>query len=165
MHMPQPTCLLSCLCGLRLQGSAALHLLHVQALADIVAQHPQLLVLSDEIYEHITYSPATHHSFGALPGMQQRTLTVNGFSKAFAMTGHPPLSSWSGQQSGAVGRRRGARLQPHATWSPTGAVHAHPSGRAAARAQSVLKAAPMCPWGLWHAQAGGWATWQAPPGR
>ena len=59
----------------------------LQAIAEVVAQHPRLLVLSDEIYEHITYPPAEHFSFGALPGMFDRTLTVNGFSKAFAMTG------------------------------------------------------------------------------
>ena len=55
----------------------------------MVAEHPRLLVLSDEIYEHIIYHPAQHHSFAALPGMWPRTLTVNGFSKAFAMTGEP----------------------------------------------------------------------------
>lgn len=38
-------------------------------------------VLSDEIYEHIIYAPATHTSFASLPGMWERTLTVNGFSK------------------------------------------------------------------------------------
>ena len=57
------------------------------ALADVVRQHPRLLVLSDEIYEYITYEPAQHVSFASLPGMWERTLTVNGFSKAFAMTG------------------------------------------------------------------------------
>ncbi|XP_044511514.1 bifunctional aspartate aminotransferase and glutamate/aspartate-prephenate aminotransferase-like [Mangifera indica] len=59
----------------------------LEEIAKIVAKHPRLLVLSDEIYEHIIYSPATHTSFASLPGMQERTLTVNGFSKAFAMTG------------------------------------------------------------------------------
>ncbi|GJP44690.1 hypothetical protein CLOM_g4051 [Closterium sp. NIES-68] len=59
----------------------------LQELAEVVAQHPRLLVLADEIYEHIIYPPAQHVSFAALPGMWQRTLTVNGFSKAFAMTG------------------------------------------------------------------------------
>ena len=58
-----------------------------QALAEVVARHPRLLVLSDEIYEHIIYPPARHVSFAALPGMWPRTLTVNGFSKCFAMTG------------------------------------------------------------------------------
>ena len=59
----------------------------LEALAAVVATHPRLLVLSDEIYEYIVYPPATHVSFGSLPGMANRTLTVNGFSKAFAMTG------------------------------------------------------------------------------
>ncbi|TVU36365.1 hypothetical protein EJB05_18297, partial [Eragrostis curvula] len=56
-------------------------------IADIVQKYPRLLVLSDEIYEHIIYQPAKHTSFASLPGMWERTLTVNGFSKAFAMTG------------------------------------------------------------------------------
>ncbi|KNA04678.1 hypothetical protein SOVF_197460 [Spinacia oleracea] len=56
-------------------------------IAEIVARHPRLMVLSDEIYEHIIYAPAKHTSFAALPDMWRRTLTVNGFSKAFAMTG------------------------------------------------------------------------------
>ncbi|KAG9151767.1 hypothetical protein Leryth_002046 [Lithospermum erythrorhizon] len=59
----------------------------LEEIAEIVAKHPRLLVLSDEIYEHIIYSPATHTSFASLPDMWDRTLTVNGFSKAFAMTG------------------------------------------------------------------------------
>ncbi|KAL8150580.1 hypothetical protein V2J09_020388 [Rumex salicifolius] len=59
----------------------------LEEIAQIVSRHPRLLVLSDEIYEHIIYSPATHTSFASLPGMLERTLTVNGFSKAFAMTG------------------------------------------------------------------------------
>ncbi|VVA33102.1 PREDICTED: pyridoxal phosphate-dependent aminotransferase [Prunus dulcis] len=59
----------------------------LQEIAQIVARHPRLLVISDEIYEHIIYTPATHTSFASLPGMWERTLTVNGFSKAFAMTG------------------------------------------------------------------------------
>ncbi|XP_047327838.1 bifunctional aspartate aminotransferase and glutamate/aspartate-prephenate aminotransferase [Impatiens glandulifera] len=59
----------------------------LEEIAAIVKKHPRLLVLSDEIYEHIIYSPATHTSFASLPGMWERTLTINGFSKAFAMTG------------------------------------------------------------------------------
>ncbi|ONM36056.1 glutamate-oxaloacetate transaminase4 [Zea mays] len=59
----------------------------LEKIADIVKKHPRLLVLSDEIYEHIIYQPAKHTSFASLPGMWERTLTVNGFSKAFAMTG------------------------------------------------------------------------------
>ncbi|KAG2711833.1 hypothetical protein I3760_04G095900 [Carya illinoinensis] len=59
----------------------------LEEIAQVVAKHPRLLVLCDEIYEHIIYAPATHTSFASLPGMWERTLTVNGFSKAFAMTG------------------------------------------------------------------------------
>ncbi|KAG6507205.1 bifunctional aspartate aminotransferase and glutamate/aspartate-prephenate aminotransferase-like [Zingiber officinale] len=59
----------------------------LEEIADIVRKHPRLLVLSDEIYEHIIYPLAKHTSFASLPGMWERTLTVNGFSKAFAMTG------------------------------------------------------------------------------
>ncbi|XP_062098679.1 bifunctional aspartate aminotransferase and glutamate/aspartate-prephenate aminotransferase-like [Humulus lupulus] len=59
----------------------------LEEIAQIVAKHPRLLVLSDEIYEHIMYAPATHTSFASLPDMWERTLTINGFSKCFAMTG------------------------------------------------------------------------------
>lgn len=59
----------------------------LEEIADLVRKHPRLLVLSDEIYEHIIYPPAKHTSFASLPGMWDRTLTVNGFSKVFAMTG------------------------------------------------------------------------------
>ncbi|KAK6924114.1 Aminotransferase, class I/classII [Dillenia turbinata] len=59
----------------------------LEEIAKIVEKHPRLLVLSDEIYEHIIYAPATHTCFASLPGMWERTLTINGFSKAFAMTG------------------------------------------------------------------------------
>ena len=58
----------------------------LQALADIVRAHPHLMVLSDEIYEYIIFDGAMN-SFGAMPGMRERTITVNGFSKGFAMTG------------------------------------------------------------------------------
>ena len=44
-------------------------------------------MLSDEIYEKIIYDGAQHHSIASLPGMAERTITVNGFSKAYSMTG------------------------------------------------------------------------------
>jgi aspartate aminotransferase len=55
-------------------------------LAGIVTQHPHLMVMSDEIYEYIIFD-GSMASIGALPGMRERTITVNGFSKGFAMTG------------------------------------------------------------------------------
>lgn len=57
-----------------------------QGLADL-AEHHDLLVLSDEIYEKIRFNGAEHTSIASLPGMRERTFTVNGFSKAYAMTG------------------------------------------------------------------------------
>jgi aspartate aminotransferase len=55
-------------------------------LAEAVKANPQLMVLSDEIYEYILFE-GEMVSIGALPGMLERTITVNGFSKGFAMTG------------------------------------------------------------------------------
>jgi aspartate/methionine/tyrosine aminotransferase len=55
-------------------------------LADLAIRH-DLLVVSDELYEAITFDEARHVSIAALPGMAERTITVNGFSKAWAMTG------------------------------------------------------------------------------
>jgi aspartate aminotransferase len=58
----------------------------LQAVAEIVANHPRLMVMSDEIYEYILFDGEVT-SFGTLPGMLERTITLNGFSKGFAMTG------------------------------------------------------------------------------
>ncbi|XP_047158884.1 bifunctional aspartate aminotransferase and glutamate/aspartate-prephenate aminotransferase-like isoform X4 [Vigna umbellata] len=52
----------------------------------MVAKHSRFLVLSDE-NEHIIYGPTTDTSFASLQGMWDRTVSVNGFFKAFAMTG------------------------------------------------------------------------------
>lgn len=58
----------------------------LEALAEVVAPHERLMVLSDEIYEYIAFD-CEPRSFGSLAGMVDRTITVNGFSKSFAMTG------------------------------------------------------------------------------
>ncbi len=58
----------------------------LEALAEVLRQHPNIVVVSDEIYEYVTFD-ARHVSFGTLDGMGPRTATVNGFSKAYAMTG------------------------------------------------------------------------------
>ena len=52
-----------------------------------IASARNLLVLSDEIYEKITFDGAVHHSIASIPGMEDRFLLVNGFSKAYSMTG------------------------------------------------------------------------------
>jgi aspartate/methionine/tyrosine aminotransferase len=56
------------------------------ALAEVLQDFPQVFIISDEIYERIMYE-GEHISFASLPQMYERTITVNGFSKAFCMTG------------------------------------------------------------------------------
>ncbi len=58
----------------------------LEQIAALVRAHPKLMVLSDEIYEYILFD-GEMVSFGSLPGMLERTITLNGFSKGFAMTG------------------------------------------------------------------------------
>lgn len=58
----------------------------LEALAGVLRRHEHVFVLSDEIYEHITFD-AEHVAMASLPGLEERTITVNGFSKGFAMTG------------------------------------------------------------------------------
>ena len=57
-----------------------------RALAEVLEKHPQIFILSDEIYEHINYG-VPNFSFAAIESMYDRTITVNGIAKAFAMTG------------------------------------------------------------------------------
>jgi len=57
----------------------------LEKIAEVAIKH-DLLVISDEIYSELTYS-GKHFSIGALPGMRDRTITINGFSKTFSMTG------------------------------------------------------------------------------
>ncbi|MCT4698516.1 pyridoxal phosphate-dependent aminotransferase [Tenacibaculum haliotis] len=57
-----------------------------RALAKVLENHPQIYILSDEIYEHINYGTKPF-SFAAIENMFDRTITVNGLAKAFAMTG------------------------------------------------------------------------------
>ncbi len=58
----------------------------LETIAETAKKH-NLIVFSDEIYEKIVYDGVRHVSIGALPGMADKTITVNGFSKAYAMTG------------------------------------------------------------------------------
>ena len=57
-----------------------------RAFAKVLEKHPNIYILSDEIYEHISYGEP-NFSFAAIPSMYDRTITVNGVAKAFAMTG------------------------------------------------------------------------------
>ncbi|MDP6602379.1 MAG: pyridoxal phosphate-dependent aminotransferase [Phycisphaerales bacterium] len=56
-------------------------------LADMFASHPHVAIISDEIYERLIYGDDIHLSFGAIPEIADRVVTINGLSKAFAMTG------------------------------------------------------------------------------
>lgn len=58
----------------------------LQALAKVILRHEDLYVLSDEIYEHLNYI-GSHASIAACEGMKERTIIINGVSKAYAMTG------------------------------------------------------------------------------
>lgn len=58
----------------------------LREVADVLLKHPEIYVVSDEIYEHINFSGG-HSSIAAFDDMYDRTITVNGVSKAFAMTG------------------------------------------------------------------------------
>lgn len=55
-------------------------------LAEVLQDFPQVIVTSDEIYEYINFT-GHHVSMATMPGMKDRTITINGFSKGFAMTG------------------------------------------------------------------------------
>lgn len=58
----------------------------LENIAEVAKEH-DLIVFADEVYEKLVYDEAKHVSIGSLPGMEERTITVNGFSKAYAMTG------------------------------------------------------------------------------
>ena len=58
----------------------------LERLAEIAKKH-DLIMVSDEIYEKLVYGEARHISIAALPGMKERTITLNGFSKCYSMTG------------------------------------------------------------------------------
>jgi aspartate aminotransferase len=59
----------------------------LEAIADVVATHKRLFVVSDEIYEKVLYDGLTHFSIGSVDAIRDRVITVNGVSKSFSMTG------------------------------------------------------------------------------
>ncbi|MFD2099459.1 pyridoxal phosphate-dependent aminotransferase [Flagellimonas iocasae] len=59
----------------------------LEGLAEVLKKYPDIYVVSDEIYEHINFTTGGHTSIAGIDGMYDRTITVNGVSKAFAMTG------------------------------------------------------------------------------
>lgn len=88
----------------------------LKALARVLEPHPNVTVVSDEIYERLIYGDGKHLSFAATtPAMLDRTLTVNGMSKTYAMTGWR-IGYCAGPADfiGAMGR-----MQSHSTSNPT----------------------------------------------
>src|SRR6185437_1173445 len=68
-------------------GAAYSHA-ELKALAEVLMRHPQVYVLNDDIYEHLTYDGFEFATIAEVePGLYDRTLTVNGVSKSYAMTG------------------------------------------------------------------------------
>ena len=59
----------------------------LEALAEVIAKYPNLIVISDEIYEYINFTDEKHFSIGSIPAIADQVATVNGVSKGFAMTG------------------------------------------------------------------------------
>ena len=89
----------------------------LRALGEVLAAHPHVWVLSDEIYEHLVFAPAEHGSIAALcPQLRDRVLTINGVSKAYAMTG------WRVGFAGGPLRlvRAMAKMQGHTTSGVSG---------------------------------------------
>ncbi len=66
-------------------GSVFLHE-ELEGIANVVAKHKKIIIVADEIYEYINFT-GKHVSIGAFPQVKDRTVTVNGFSKGFSMTG------------------------------------------------------------------------------
>ena len=72
-------------------------------LANIVQRHPQLTIISDEVYEHVVFDKvhSPHISFASLPGMFERTLTLSSSGKTFRYVmmylckNHFPILSWT----------------------------------------------------------------------
>ena len=106
-----------------------------EAIAQVLGRHPQILVLSDEIYEHIRYDGAEFISFAAVStAMKERSLIVNGVSKAYGMTGW--RIGYAGGPSSVI--KAISKLQSHTTGG-TSAI----SQAAAAAALAMGPALPL----------------------
>lgn len=86
----------------------------LEAIAAVAKAH-DLFVLSDEIYEKLVFDKHVHRSIATLPGMWERTMTLNGFSKAYAMTGY--RLGYVAAPAGII--RELNKLQQHSATCPT----------------------------------------------
>ena len=87
----------------------------LEKIADILRKYPKVLIMSDDIYEHVTYDNFVFSTIAQYPEMLSRTLTVNGVSKAYAMTG------WRiGYAAGPEDLIKGiAKIQSQSTTNPS----------------------------------------------
>ncbi len=109
----------------------------IAALAEVLARHPHVTVISDEIYEKLVFEGARHESIAAIaPRLRDRTIVVNGVSKTFAMTGF--RIGWAAGPREVMGAI--ARLQSHSTSNPTSIAQA--AAAAALRADGAW----LAPW-------------------
>lgn len=67
-------------------SGAVFSLSELESIAKVLESHPEIYVVSDEIYEYINFT-GKHASIGSIPSMKNKTITINGFAKGFAMTG------------------------------------------------------------------------------
>ena len=110
----------------------------LEALIPVLLKHPQVWILSDEIYEKLIFNGAGHFSIASLhPEMAKRTLLVNGHSKAYAMTGwRMGYAACAKEIAQAAGT-----LQSHSTSNPTSFAQA---GAVVALDQGDAEAKKMC---------------------
>jgi aspartate aminotransferase len=92
------------------------------ALAKVLARHEQITIITDEIYEKLIYTDVPHFSLASLSELADRTITINGLSKAFAMTGWRVGYACSPGDGGAVAKAM-AKLQGQMTSNITTFVY------------------------------------------
>ena len=83
----------------------------LKELAEIAVKN-DIMIISDEVYERLLYDDAKHISIASLPGMKERTITLNGFSKAYSMTG------WRLGYAAAAKRLSRLSISCISTWLP-----------------------------------------------
>ena len=64
----------------------------IKEIADVLAKHPQIHILSDDIYENVTYEGCKFFTIAQIDSLKERVLTMNGVSKAYSMTGWRSLT-------------------------------------------------------------------------
>jgi aspartate aminotransferase len=94
------------------------------ALAKVLANHEQITVITDEIYEKLIYTDVPHFSLASLPELAERTITINGMSKAYSMTGwRVGYTCAPGPGSGGIVAKAMGKLQGQMTSNITSFVY------------------------------------------